>query len=106
MGCGGSTHIPRNGNNALTVYGDFFNSDTRTILSLLYIAGVPHQFQEVDTFKGDHKKEPYIAINPTSQIPLIQEGGFKVIGGSHITLQYLCSSHKRIGEKLYQPENK
>ena len=44
MGCGGSTHLPRNGTGALTVYGDFFNSDTRTILSMLYIAGVPHQF--------------------------------------------------------------
>ena len=86
MGCGGSTHLPRNGTQTLTVYGDYFNPETRTILAMLYIAGVPHQFQEIDTFKGDHKKESYIALNPTSSIPLVQVGGNIVLGGSQTIL--------------------
>ena len=32
----------------LTVWGDHFNSDTRTILSILTVAGVPHNLEEVD----------------------------------------------------------
>lgn len=68
---------------------------------MLYIAGVPHQFQEIDTFKGDHKKETYLALNPTASIPLIQMGPNVVLGGSQTILQFLCMGQKRIGEKLY-----
>ena len=54
MGCGGSKEtLDRPGGGKLTVWGDFFSADTRTILSILYIAGVPYNLEEVDQFKGD-----------------------------------------------------
>lgn len=63
MGCSGSKEntLERPGGGKLTVWGDYFNSDTRTILAILYIAGIPHAMEEVDQFKGDHKKESYLA---------------------------------------------
>jgi hypothetical protein len=65
MGCSGSKENtlerPGNYSSKLTVWGDYFNSDTRTILSILLVAGIPHVLEEVDQFKGDHKKESYIA---------------------------------------------
>lgn len=63
MGCSGSKEntLDRPGSGKLTIWGDYFNSDTRTILSILYIAGVPHAMEEVDQFKGDHKKDSYLA---------------------------------------------
>ena len=65
MGCAGSKDntLERPGGlskNQLTVWGDYFNSDTRTILSILHIAGIPHAIEEVDQFRGDHKKESYL----------------------------------------------
>jgi len=50
MGCGSSKEntLERPGGGKLTVWGDHFNSDTRTILSILNIAGVPHQLEIVD----------------------------------------------------------
>jgi hypothetical protein len=44
MGCSGSKEntLERPGSGKLTVWGDYFNSDTRTILSILFIAGIPH----------------------------------------------------------------
>jgi hypothetical protein len=38
MGCGKATTLDRSGG-ALTIYGDFFNTDTRTLLCILDIAG-------------------------------------------------------------------
>lgn len=92
------------GNTKLKVWGDYFNADTRTILSILNIAGVAHDIQEVDMFKGDHKKEFYIQQNPSGQIPMLTEGGFKILGGNNIFLLYLCNSHQRIKDKLYPNE--
>ena len=57
MGCsnGKQETLDRPGVNGgkLTVWGDYFNSDTRTILSILQVAGIPHTLEEVDQFRGD-----------------------------------------------------
>ena len=44
----------------LRVYGNHFNSDTRTILTLLDISGIKYEFEEVDIFKGEHREEEYL----------------------------------------------
>ena len=38
------------GSGLIVVHGDYFNSDTRLILSILDIAGVKYQFKLVDQF--------------------------------------------------------
>ena len=38
----------------IKVYGHHFNSDTRTIISLLEISGVDYDFEEIDIFTGQH----------------------------------------------------
>lgn len=70
MGCGKATTLDRTGG-ALTIYGDYFNSDTRTLLAILEISGTQYSFMEVDVFKGDHKRDSYKMINPNSEIPTI-----------------------------------
>jgi len=78
MGCGGSKDqgqaMQGPGSQKLTVYGDHFNSDTRTLLGILKIAGVPHAFERVNMLNEDHRKESYLRINPSGQIPMITEG--------------------------------
>lgn len=57
MGCGGSTTLERKGPQKLIVYGDHLNSETRTILAMIKIAGImDFQFEKVDTLKGEHKE--------------------------------------------------
>ena len=52
MGCSGSKENtldrPGAASGKLTVWGDYFNSDTRTILSILTVAVIPHVLEEVD----------------------------------------------------------
>lgn len=60
--------------------------------------------EEIDTLKGDHKGPSYLAVNPTGGIPMITDGGYKVLGGSQVLLNYLCNSQQRIKDKLYPQE--
>jgi len=69
MGCSGSKETLDRpggaGSGKLTIWGDYFNPETRTILITLKMAGVPHAVEEVDQFRGDLKKESYLAMNPS-----------------------------------------
>ena len=84
MGCSGGKQqtLDRPGQGKYMLWGDYMNSETRTILSIFFIANVPHQLTEVDTLKGDHKAQAYLSINPTGSIPMITDGGYKIMGGS------------------------
>jgi len=65
MGCSGSKENVLDrpgvaGSGKLTVWGDYFSSETRTILAILEHAGVAHSLEEVDQFRGDQKKQSYL----------------------------------------------
>ena len=49
----------------LTLHGDYFASEVRTIVACLQYCQVKFTFREVNTLIGQHKEEPYLAINPT-----------------------------------------
>ena len=83
------------------LWGDYLSAETRTILSILTISGVPYSFQLVDTLRNEQKAQSYLAVNPTSTIPMVTDGGFKVLGGSQVLLNYICNSQAKIKEKLY-----
>ena len=85
----------------LTVWGDYFSPETRTIMVILHQGQVKCDLQIVDQFKGEHKSEKYLAINPTGSHPTITEGRFLVLGGYLVFLTYLANHHKSIRDKLY-----
>jgi glutathione S-transferase len=70
------------------------------------MGGINHHFIAVDQFKGEHKKEEYIKLNPTGSLPTLTEGRFLVLGGYVVFLNYLVNHHKDIREKLYPAEYK
>src|SRR5437868_2018667 len=103
MGVCGSkdnSSLDRPGQGVLTVWGDYFSPETRTILTMLTLGQVKHEFQAVDQFKGEHRKDQYLAINPTGSLPTITEGRFLILGGYLVFLTYLANHHKAIREKL------
>lgn len=48
--CGGKEggSLERPGSGILTIYGDYFSPETRTLMALIQIGGVPHNFHPVD----------------------------------------------------------
>mmetsp|Transcript_13737 Transcript_13737/g.13450 ORF Transcript_13737/g.13450 Transcript_13737/m.13450 type:complete len:90 (-) Transcript_13737:344-613(-) len=58
----------------------------------------------VDTMRNEQKNQSYLAVNPTGSIPMVTDGGYKVLGGSQVLLNYICNSQKNIKEMLYPAE--
>ena len=97
--------MERPGLQILTVWGDPFQPETRTIMCMIKMAGeLNHEFHQLDQFQGDHKKEDYLKINPMGSIPTITEGRFQVLGGYPVFIKYLVNKHLNLREKLY-PED-
>ena len=55
----------------LTVWGDYFDNDTRTIAILLNLSGVVFDFKELNTFVGQHVKADFAMINQACTIPFV-----------------------------------
>ena len=104
MGCGNSAGAADRRGGGLIIYGDYFNPQTRTLLAVVDVAGVGYNFDLVDQLAGEDKKDPYLQKNPTGSIPMIEQGGFKILGGDPQLLTFLCKNNKRISDMLYQKD--
>ena len=49
----------------MTIHGDFFDSDTRSLLAISEIVGADLVHNLVDRFRKDNEKAEYTEINPT-----------------------------------------
>ncbi len=92
MGCCSSAPVPK-GHGQLTIWGDFFTPETRTIKNMVAICGVPHNLNVVSTISGENKADKYLTINPTGSVPTITDihGNQYVLGGFSIYINYLCT---------------
>lgn len=68
----------------------------RLLLSML---NVPFEKAMIDVRSGEHKKEPYVKINPRGQVPALEDGG-RVYWGSTACLIYVARKH---GGKRWLP---
>ena len=74
----------------IELYGDYFDSDTRSLLIISETAGVDINFILVDRFRKDHIKAGYTDINPLQSIPMLKVGNMKVIGpGMQLFMYFL-----------------
>lgn len=91
----------------LVVWGDYINSDTRTILAILEICNEKHTFKSLDTLRNKHLQDKEFAtLNPTFDIPLMNELNFSVISGPMQFVNYLIQTRKKVRETLYPSESK
>jgi glutathione S-transferase len=56
---------------------------------LLGILELPWQLVELDMYGGEHKREPFLSLNPFGQMPALEDGEFSV-ADSHACLVYLA----------------
>lgn len=68
----------------------------RLLLSML---GVPYELVEIDMYGGEHKREPFLSLNPFGQMPALQDGAF-TIADSHACLVYLARKYDPSGRWL------
>jgi len=61
----------------------------RLLLSML---NVPYDKALLDFPGGEHKKEPYLKVNPRGQVPALDDGG-RIYWGSTACLVYIARKH-------------
>jgi glutathione S-transferase len=59
---------------------------------LLAMLNVPYEQAIVDTRGGEHKREPFLKLNPRGQVPVMEDGG-RVYWGSTACLVYIARKH-------------
>src|SRR5205823_11788295 len=69
----------------------------RPVMMLAADSNIDLEYQVVDLFTGEHMQEPYAAINPNRQIPVLQDGDFRLTESSAI-LKYLTNN---VGSPAY-----
>lgn len=58
----------------------------RLLLSML---DLEYELVDIDMFGGEHKREPFLSLNPFGQMPAMEDGDF-TIADSHACLVYLA----------------
>jgi glutathione S-transferase len=59
---------------------------------LLAILDLPYELVELDMYAGEHKKEPFLTLNPFGQMPALTDGDF-TIADSHACLVYVARKY-------------
>lgn len=77
----------------LKVYGNPFSSPSNKVRYAVSALGLEHEFHTVDLAGGEQRGAVFIALNPMSRVPVIQDGDFTLTESDAI-LRYLASKHK------------
>jgi hypothetical protein len=86
------------------VYGDYFNSDTRSILNILMHCGITPKLIIVDTL-GDlnsaERRHYRSHENPADALPMVVHGPYKIMSNMEHTLRYFENTFPHVKESLF-----
>lgn len=71
----------------LKIYADPITVNCRKVIAGMKLIGAPYELVHVDYFKGEHKAEPYLSLNPNASVPALTDGDFE-LWESNAMLQY------------------
>lgn len=76
----------------MKLYCSKLSTTSRPIMMFCQDEGIQMDLVDVDIMGGQHYQEPYISLNPSRQVPFLEEGDFVLTEGSAI-LKYLADKH-------------
>ena len=65
------------------------------------LIGAPYELVHVDYFKGEHKEQPYLQLNPNASVPALTDGDY-VLWESNAMLQYAADL---VGNQVAYPRD-
>ncbi len=83
----------------LRVHGTMQSINAYKVRMFLSILEVPFDLVELDMYGGEHKREPYLTLNPFGQMPALEDGDFS-IADSHACLVYVARRYDDSGQWL------
>jgi glutathione S-transferase len=81
----------------MKLYYSPVSTASRPLLMFIADNNIDVDFQLVDLMSGEHMKPPYLALNPSGMVPVLEDGDFRLTESSAI-LKYLAD---KIGSPAY-----
>lgn len=78
--------------NAIRIHRHPLSGHSHRVQLFAALAGINHELIDVDLLAGEHKKEPFLSLNPAGQVPVIEDGE-AVISDSNAILVYLARKY-------------
>lgn len=78
--------------NAVRIHRHPLSGHSHRVELLASFAGIAHELIDVDLLAGEHKKEPFLSLNPFGQVPVLEDGD-AVITDSNAILVYLARQY-------------
>ncbi|XP_068311334.1 glutathione S-transferase-like [Pyrus communis] len=90
---------------AIKVHGNVFSACTMRVFAALYEKDVKFELVPIDLGAGEHKKEPFISLNPFGEVPAFEHGDIKLFESRAIT-QYIAHEYADKGTPLVTRDKK
>ncbi len=91
--------LPEAGGPMIKLHGTLQSINTYKVRLLLSLLDLPFELVEIDMYGGEHKREPFLSLNPFGQMPALEDGDF-AIGDSHACLVYVARKHDPVNRWL------
>lgn len=78
--------------NAIRIHRHSLSGHSHRVELFARLAGINHRLVDVDLLAGEHKREPFLSLNPAGQVPVIEDGQ-TVISDSNAILVYLARKY-------------
>lgn len=87
----------------MKIFGDYFSSEMRAILTALDYAEISYDFEHIDSLRQEqYTNKELKAINPACMLPTMQHGDVVVIGGYGVVLSYLATTYDQFAKTIYK----
>ncbi len=78
--------------NAIRIHRHPLSGHSHRVELFAKLGGINHELVDVDLLAGEHKKEPFLSLNPAGQVPVIEDGE-SAIADSNAILVYLARKY-------------
>ena len=85
----------------IKIYADPITVNCRKVIAGMNLIGAPYELVHVDYFKGEHRAEPYLSLNPNASVPAMTDGDFE-LWESNAILQYAAD---KVGNDAVYPRD-
>jgi glutathione S-transferase len=83
----------------ITLYGFPLSGHSHRVQLMLNLLQLPFEFVPVDLKGGEHRRAPFLALNPHGEVPVLRDGEV-VLADSTAILVYLASQYDESGRWL------
>lgn len=78
--------------NAIRIHRHPLSGHSHRVELFASLVGINHELIDVDLMSGEHKKEPFLALNPAGKVPVVEDGD-NIVADSNAILVYLARKY-------------